>query len=87
MALQILVENAVKHNVVSARHPLHIRIFTRNDEVVVSNYLQEKKVREHSTGLGLPNLNQRAKYLSNRYITIQRKDNQFIVAVPLIQKP
>jgi len=86
MALQILVENAVKHNVISARHPLHIRIFTRNNsELVVSNELHEKKVRERSTGLGLSNLNQRSKYLSNRDIIIQRTDNRFIVTVPLIQ--
>lgn len=86
MAVQILVENAVKHNVISARHPLHIRIFTRdNSELVVSNDLHEKKVRERSTGLGLSNLNQRSKYLSNRDIVIQRLDNRFIVTVPLIQ--
>jgi sensor histidine kinase YesM len=86
MALQILVENAVKHNVISARHPLCIRIFSRgNGELVVSNDLHEKKVRERSTGLGLSNLNQRSKYLSNRDIVIQRLDNRFVVAIPLIQ--
>ncbi|SIO02501.1 sensor histidine kinase [Chitinophaga niabensis] len=86
MAMQILVENAVKHNIISARHPLHIRIFTRdNGALVVSNDLHEKKVRERSTGLGLSNLNQRSQYLSNRDIIIQRLDNKFIVTVPLIQ--
>ncbi|MRG45807.1 hypothetical protein GFS24_11825 [Chitinophaga sp. SYP-B3965] len=86
MALQILVENAVKHNVVSARQPLRIRVSVSEQEtLIVANDLQEKKVRERSTGLGLSNLNQRSKYLSNRDITIRRTDDQFIVAVPLIQ--
>lgn len=86
MALQMLVENAVKHNVISSLHPLQIRIFTRdNRELVVSNNLHEKKVRQHSTGLGLSNLNQRSRYLSNRDIVIRRSDDKFIVTVPLIQ--
>lgn len=86
MALQILVENAVKHNVVSARNPLHISIFTNeNNELTVSNDLREKKAREYSTGLGLSNLNQRSRYLSNRDISIRRTNGQFIVCVPLIQ--
>lgn len=86
MALQILVENAVKHNVISSQHPLQIRIFTKNNsELVVSNNLHEKKIRQHSTGLGLSNLNQRCRYLSNRDIIIQRLDDKFIVTVPLIQ--
>lgn len=84
MALQILVENAVKHNVVSSKYPLHIRIFTSGD-LIVSNDLKEKKIRERSTGLGLSNLNQRSRYLSNRDITIRRTEDEFIVMVPLIQ--
>lgn len=88
MALQILLENAVKHNVISSRNPLHIRIFTNNrGELTVSNDLREKKIRERSTGLGLSSLNQRSKYLSNRDITIHRTDDTFIVTVPLIQSP
>lgn len=85
MALQILVENAVKHNVASVRSPLHIHLFTGDDHILtLSNTLQLKKIAEPSTGLGLSNLNQRCKYLSNQEIEIRRTAHQFSVSLLLI---
>lgn len=85
MALQILIENAVKHNVVSTSKPLHIHIFSHDDgQLTVSNNWQKRKITEPSTGLGLHNLNQRCKYLSNRDLVIQQTATQFSVTIPLM---
>jgi len=85
MALQILIENAVKHNVVSHNKPLHIRIFTNDAaELLVVNNLQPLNQPEPSTGVGLQNLNQRCKYLSNTQLNIQQTETSFSVAIPLM---
>jgi LytS/YehU family sensor histidine kinase len=86
MALQILIENAVKHNVASHSKPLHIRIFTDSTgSLVIENNLQKRNNPEPSTGVGLQNLNQRCKYLSNHHLAIQRTQTNFTVTIPLIQ--
>ncbi|GAB3907596.1 histidine kinase [Larkinella knui] len=85
MALQVLVENAVKHNVASYRQPLWVELVTNaNHTITVSNGLQAKKEPELSTGLGLANLNQRCLYLSGREITIQKTTRTFSVTIPLL---
>lgn len=85
MALQILVENAVKHNVISARTPLRIDIYLSDArELAVVNLLREKKQRPASTGIGLANLNQRCQYLSGRSLRIRRTEVEFFVTLPLI---
>lgn len=86
MSVQILLENAIKHNVVSARMPLAITIETEKGRLIVSNRLQEKKVKEPSTGTGLHNLNQRYSYLSNHGIDINKADGLFVVSMPLLWK-
>lgn len=85
MALQILVENAVKHNIASHNKPLHIRIYTNDNEMlVVANNLQKRADPAPSTGVGLQNLNLRCKYLSNHHLIIQQTENCFTVSVPLM---
>ena len=85
MALQILGENAVKHNIVSNSKPLQIHIYAHNeDQLTVSNNLQKRKITEPGTNLGLYNLNQRCKYLSNRDLLIEQGPARFSVTVPLI---
>jgi sensor histidine kinase YesM len=85
MALQILVENAVKHNIASHSKPLHIRIFIdKAGGLVVENNLQKRTDPETSTGVGLQNLNQRCKYLSNHHLVIQQTQNSFSVTIPLM---
>jgi two-component system, LytTR family, sensor kinase len=85
MALQILVENAVKHNVASHNKPLCIRIYTSETGVlVVENNLQKRTGGAPSTGVGLQNLNLRCKYLSNRHLIIQQTETSFSVTVPLM---
>jgi LytS/YehU family sensor histidine kinase len=84
MAIQILVENAVKHNVIANRNRLCIHILTAEAGLTVSNNLQEKKIKEASTGLGLHNLNQRCRYMSGKELVVRRTDQDFSVTIPLI---
>lgn len=85
VAIQVLVENAVKHNVISAREPLRIDIFLDGQAgLTVANPIRGKKIAPYSTGIGLSNLNQRCSYLCGREITVRRSANEFSVTIPLI---
>lgn len=84
--LQILVENAIKHNIASAKIPLTISISTKGDKIVVENKLQ---LREQSTsvrtGVGLDNLMEQYRLVFGKDIDIVSKDGQFSVSLPLIK--
>ncbi|MCX6235429.1 MAG: histidine kinase [Bacteroidetes bacterium] len=85
ITLQLLIENAVKHNVVSKRSPLSVKIWTENDEyLVISNNLQEKETAAPSSGMGLDNIRKRYIYLTNKMLNIIKEDETFTVKVPLI---
>ena len=87
MALQMLVENAVKHNVVSKNKPLQINIFTENDHLlIVQNNLQRKEVDDlESTQFGLTNISQRYEFLTHKPIVIQENEAFFTVKLPIIK--
>jgi two-component system LytT family sensor kinase len=85
IAIQLLIENAVKHNVISARAPLIIDIFQDGPSgLTVTNPVKEKIIAPYSTGIGLSNLNQRCSYLCNSEITVRRTAREFSVTIPLI---
>lgn len=87
-ALQLLVENAVKHNVVSVRNPLEIKIeSTTNDSIRVKNNLQRKMGEKVSNGLGLVNLNERYRLMFGREIEVRSDNSSFVVDIPLIKDP
>ncbi|WP_345270883.1 sensor histidine kinase [Nibrella viscosa] len=88
LTLQLLVENAVKHNIVSADQPLHIRIATdQADSLIVSNNLQRKpNSRLNSTRKGLLNITEKYKLLNQPAIEIEETSDTFRVVVPLIAK-
>lgn len=84
LALQLLVENAIKHNVVSLSHPLTIFITATSEEITVSNAIQPKVSPEKSSGLGLINIKKRYRLLTRRDVTISVNNNQYIVTLPLL---
>ncbi|MFZ4799466.1 MAG: sensor histidine kinase [Bacteroidia bacterium] len=84
LTLQMLIENAIKHNVVSSSRPLTISIKTLGNMLVVSNNLQVKETREYSSGLGLVMISNRYQYLSDRKVIIEKTENIFKISVPLI---
>lgn len=84
LALQLLLENAVKHNVVSDLYKLHITIKEVDNYLVISNNLQPKKIIAKSSGVGLINIRQRYALLSTRTILIEQNSEEFIVKIPLL---
>ena len=84
--LQILVENAIKHNIASAKIPLTISISTKEDKIVVENKLQlREQSTSSSTGVGLDNLMEQYRLVFGKDIDIVSKEGQFSVSLPLIK--
>lgn len=83
LAIQVLVENAIKHNVVSEKDPLSIKVTFEDQYCRVWNSLKEKKAKD-STGIGLDNLIERYHYLSNESVNVTKKDDYFEVDIPLL---
>ncbi|MBE9586856.1 histidine kinase [Mucilaginibacter sp. JRF] len=85
LSLQLLVENAIKHNAISPDQPLLLNVsINQNDEIVVENNYQPKKIPAESTGLGLQNINDRFRLMFNREIRIDHTSEKFTVTLPLI---
>lgn len=84
--LQLLIENAIKHNVASVSRKLDIRIYTEHDQyLVVSNNLQLKYTIPQSAGIGLNNIMRRYRLLFNQDIHIERTVSTFTVKLPIIR--
>jgi two-component system LytT family sensor kinase len=82
--LQLLVENCIKHNIVSLERPLQIRLYSENGHIVVENKIQLKRTPESSMGVGLENINQRYLHLLDKKIEIQPGETLFTVKLPVI---
>ncbi|MBO0935849.1 histidine kinase [Fibrella sp. HMF5335] len=87
LTLQLLLENAVKHNVILPEQPLHISIRTEADNrLVVRNNLQRKNTRIISNQVGLTNIATQYRLLGGGDIRVDDDDNFFTVTLPLIRK-
>ncbi|RBQ02501.1 sensor histidine kinase [Pedobacter miscanthi] len=84
--LQLLIENCIKHNVLSLQKPLHIKIFIEGDFIVVENKIQPKRTPEASTGIGLENINQRYQHLLDKEIEIIKNETHFSIKLPVIHE-
>lgn len=85
MSIQLLVENAVKHNVISSTKPLSISLLVKGETIIVQNNLQPKKQPEPSTGFGLSSLQSRYRQDLGQMLQIERDDQYFTVTLPLLQ--
>lgn len=85
VAIQMLIENAVKHNQITKENPLTIRIFKKNHRIFVQNSYQPKVLVKDSEGIGLVNLEQQFSVLSDESIEISQKNNLFTVSLPLLE--
>ncbi len=83
LSLQLLVENAVKHNEISESSPLQVNVFTEGSHLIVENKIQPKSTSVDSTGNGLANLAKRYDLLENKRIIISNTNNIFRVKLPL----
>ncbi|MFQ5446867.1 MAG: sensor histidine kinase, partial [Saprospiraceae bacterium] len=86
LSLQMLFENAIKHNVISTQSPLVIEVFVENtDRLVVKNNLQRKNQTMPSTKVGLENISRRYKLVSDHEVEVIMTQQSFIVILPLIK--
>lgn len=84
--MQLLVENAIKHNSISRQNPLRIEIFIEQDSIVIRNNLNPLVKPVESSGIGLKNISDRYLLLSGKEITISQSESYFSVKVPLLNR-
>ena len=86
LAFQMLIENAIKHNVISEEDPLTIRLYSDNGYLVVENNFKKKSVlKEDSPGIGLENIRKRYVFLSDRPLEVVQTEKLFIVKLPILK--
>lgn len=85
LTLQLIIENAVKHNVVSSARPLAIRIAYRDEAIEIRNNRNPKQEREPGTGTGLENIRKRYALYTDREIRITSSPDDFAIEIPLIR--
>ena len=83
-ALQLLIENATKHNTVSADNPLKIDVEIKGDNVCVRNNIAPKLTKNQSTGLGQKYIRQLYMDLSGKSIDIEKTESSYCVTLPLL---
>jgi len=86
LSLQLLLENTVKHNVVSEQRPLHIRIFMEGDYLAIQNDYQKKEILQERKGVGLQNIINRYGIITNRKVLIEQNEKTFTVKIPVLTK-
>ena len=86
MVLQLLLENAIKHNKITEEHPLVIDIYTSGELIVVKNIIARKEVLPgDNTEIGLQNIKARYELLTDIPITVENDGKTFIVKIPLLE--
>jgi len=86
MTIQMLIENAVKHNIVSKKKHLKVKIYTKSDYLIVANNVQKKPAKSYSSGIGLNNIQSRYAYFTQNQVNIIETANEFLVEIPLIEQ-
>ncbi|MBL7797578.1 MAG: histidine kinase [Saprospiraceae bacterium] len=86
LTLQMLFENAIKHNVLSTEKPLIIEVFAENGRLVVRNNLQKKNQVLDSTGVGLENIRARYRMLTDREVETIVSREYFTVLLPMVER-
>tara|TARA_R110002124_G_scaffold5301_1_gene33191 strand:- start:211694 stop:213028 length:1335 start_codon:yes stop_codon:yes gene_type:complete len=84
LSLQLLLENAVKHNMVTPNRKLHITIEERDGNLVITNNIQAKQTVKESSGVGLKNIRQRYQLLTDRPVVINENNKHFSIAIPML---
>lgn len=87
LSLQLLLENAIKHNTISEKLPLQIHIYIENSYLVIKNNYQPKigSTAQKRNGIGLDNIKSRYKLFTDEKCIVQKNDDSFIVKLPLLQ--
>lgn len=85
LSLQLLIENAVKHNKVTEKHPLTINIYNTKDHLIIQNNIRAKQLATTRNGIGLNNIKNRFEVFTDKPIEIEKNGDNFIVKLPLLQ--
>lgn len=84
LSLQLLLENAVKHNQVTSSRKLYISIQEKDGNLIIKNNVQPKNVVKGGSGVGLRNIRKRYHLLTDRPVIIQQDEKEFVVSIPLL---
>ncbi len=84
-SIQLLVENAIKHNSISIENKLIIKVFSENECVIVSNNLQKKDIPEDSTKVGQKNIADRYRFISQQEPEFIEEESRYVVSLPIIK--
>ena len=86
LSLQLLLENCIKHNIVSEAKPLHVKISIENNQLVVTNNMQKKEVLSDRKGVGLQNIVNRYAILTKRTVLVEENEKEFKIFLPILTK-
>lgn len=84
LSLQLLLENAIKHNYATAQKPLNIKIFSENGFLCIENNLQAREIVKERDGIGLSNIVQRYSLVTDRNVFIEKSEDYFKVKIPVL---
>lgn len=84
LALQLAIENAVKHNIISKHRPLHVSITAKDNYLLIKNNLQRKMQGYHKHGLGLKNISNRYQLLTDQEVIVEQNKDFFCLKLPLL---
>jgi hypothetical protein len=85
LTLQMLFENAIKHNIISENNPLSISIYSEDGFIVIENNLQPRESDPGPGGIGLKNISNRYRFLSKKEVIVIRDDDSFVVKIPVLE--
>lgn len=85
LSLQMLIENVIKHNIISVEKPLTIDVFAENGHLVIRNNLQKKNQVMDSTGVGLQNIRDRYRMVTDKQVEVIASQQYFTVALPILE--
>lgn len=85
LSLQLLLENAIKHNFATSQKPLNVKIYSQDNQLIVENNLQQREVLSEREGIGLNNIQQRYSFFTDRKIEISRTFDKFNVKIPILE--
>ncbi len=86
LSLQILMENAIKHNEISSEKPLKISVVENDDYIKIENQIHKKQLFEKGSGIGLNNIMERYQHLTDKEISIINDNKKFVVQLPIIKE-
>ena len=86
LSLQLLLENTIKHNIVSENRPLKIRIYEQDEFLIVENNYQKKEILSNRKGVGLQNIVNRYNEITQRKVLINQTEEIFRVKIPVLTK-